>query len=150
MLTSNAKVVSAIGVIEHLRNPHKFFTAFKKSKAKYLYYSVPMFSFCVLLENVFKNVFPRQLFGDHTHLFTDSSIKKMNKIIGLKSIAEWRYGTDIIDLYRHILINLQANKCSKKTIDLFNAGLLDKIDNIQSIFDKSHFCSEIHLLASKY
>ena len=74
----------------------------------------------------------------------------MNKIIGLKSIAEWRYGTDIIDLYRHILINLQANKCSKKTIDLFNAGLLDKIDNIQSIFDKSHFCSEIHLLASKY
>jgi SAM-dependent methyltransferase len=150
VLTSNAKVVSAIGVIEHLRNPHKFFTAFKKSKAKYLYYSVPMFSFCVLLENVFKNVFPRQLFGDHTHLFTDSSIKKMNKIIGLKSIAEWRYGTDIIDLYRHILINLQANKCSKKTIDLFNAGLLDKIDNIQSIFDKSHFCSEIHLLASKY
>jgi 2-polyprenyl-3-methyl-5-hydroxy-6-metoxy-1,4-benzoquinol methylase len=76
IIKSNADVISAIGVIEHLREPHKFFSAFQKSKAKYLYYSVPMFSFSVALENVFKNVFPRQLSGGHTHLFTESSIKK--------------------------------------------------------------------------
>jgi hypothetical protein len=54
---SKANVISAIGVIEHLREPHKFFDALKKSNAKYLYYSVPMFSFSVILENIFTEVF---------------------------------------------------------------------------------------------
>ena len=149
IVKTNADVISAIGVIEHLREPHKFFTAFQNSKAKYLYYSVPMFSFSVALENVFKNVFPRQLSGGHTHLFTETSIKKMNKIIGVKSIAEWRFGTDAMDLYRHLLTNLQANNSSKKMIDYICSGFGKKIDDIQSIFDENHFCSEIHLIASK-
>lgn len=150
IIDSDADVVSAIGVIEHLREPHKFFTAFQKSKAKYLYYSVPMFSFSVVIENVFRNIFPRQLSGGHTHLFTDKSIKKMNEIIGIQSVAEWRFGADIMDLYRHILTNLQGNKSSQKMIDFFNVGFVENIDNFQSIIDKSHFCSEIHLIAAKY
>lgn len=150
IVKSNADVISVIGVIEHLREPHKFFTAFQNSKAKYLYYSVPMFSFSVALENVFKNVFPRQLSGGHTHLFTEESIKKMNQIIGVQSIAEWRFGTDAMDLYRHLIINLQANKCSEKMIDFLYAGFGKKIDDIQSIFDENRFCSEIHLIASKH
>jgi SAM-dependent methyltransferase len=149
IVESSADIISAIGVIEHLREPHKFFTAFQKSKVQYLYYSVPMFSLSVALENVFKNVFPRQLSGGHTHLFTESSIKKMNKLIGVESIAEWRFGTDAMDLYRHILTNLQANKSSEKMIDFLSDGFGEKIDDIQSIFDKNHFCSEIHLIASK-
>ena len=150
IVNSNADVISTIGVIEHLREPHKFFAAFQKSKAKYLYYSVPMFSFSVALENVFKNVFPRQLSGGHTHLFTESSIKKMNELIGVKSIAEWRFGTDAMDLYRHLLTNLQANQSSQKMIDFLYDGFGKKIDDIQSIFDKNHFCSEIHLIAAKH
>lgn len=149
IVKSSADIISAIGVIEHLREPHKFFTAFQKSKAKYLYYSIPMFSFSVVLENIFQNVFPRQLSGAHTHLFTEKSIKIMNKIIGVQSIAEWRFGTDVIDLYRHFLINLQKNKTSQKLIDFFCAGFEKKIDVIQSIFDKNHFCSEIHSLLIK-
>jgi len=149
IVRSNADIISAIGVIEHLREPHKLFTSFQKSKAKYVYYSVPMFSFSVVLENIFKNVFPRQLSGAHTHLFTEMSIKKMNEIIGAQSIAEWRFGTDVMDLYRHFLINLQKNKSSQKMIDFLFAGFGKKIDEIQSIFDKNHFCSEIHLLLSK-
>ena len=34
-------------------------------------------------------VFPRQLSGGHTHLYTEESILKMNEIIGIESIAEW-------------------------------------------------------------
>lgn len=150
IIDSDADVISAIGVLEHLREPHKFFTAFQKSKAKYLYYSVPMFSFSVAIENVFSNIFPRQLSGGHTHLFTDTSIKKMNEIIGIQSVAEWRFGADIMDLHRHILTSLQANKSSQKMIDFFNAGFGKTIDNIQSIIDKSHFCSEIHIIAAKH
>jgi SAM-dependent methyltransferase len=149
IIKSNANVISAIGVIEHLREPHKFFSAFKKSKAQYLYYSVPMFSFSVALENIFKNVFPRQLSGEHTHLFTEQSMQKMNEIIGVQSIAEWRFGTDIMDLYRHTIINLQKNNSSQKLIDYLHKGFGEKIDEIQSIFDNNHFCSEIHCVASK-
>lgn len=149
IIESNAEIISAIGVIEHLRQPHKFFEAFKRSKAKYLYYSVPMFSFSVVLENVFEGVFPRQLSGGHTHLFTEQSIEKMHEIIGVRSVAEWRFGTDIMDLYRHTLTNLQTNCSSQKMINYLNAGFGEKIDEIQSIFDKNHFCSEIHCVASK-
>lgn len=149
IIESDADVISAMGVIEHLREPYKFFNAFKKSKSEFLYYSVPMFSFSAILENVFKGVFPRQLSGGHTHLFTESSIKKMNEIIGVKSLAEWRFGTDAMDLYRNVLVSHQLNNSSKKTINYLNNGLLEVIDDIQKIFDEHHFCSEIHVLASK-
>jgi hypothetical protein len=54
-----------------------------------------------------------------------------------------------MDLYRHLLTNLQANNSSKKMIDHICSGFGKKIDDIQSIFDENHFCSEIHLIASK-
>ena len=149
IIKTNANIISAIGVIEHLREPHKFFSAFNQSNAQYLYYSVPMFSLSVLLENVFKNVYPRQLSGAHTHLFTEESIQKMNQIIGVKSEAEWRFGTDILDLYRHTMTNLQKNNTSKKFTDLLSSGFGSKIDEIQSVLDKNHFCSEIHCVSSK-
>ena len=147
--STTSDVVSAIGVIEHFREPHKFFEAFKLSKAKYLYYSVPMFSLSVVLENVFKNVYPRQLSADHTHLFTEKSICKMHDLIGVSSIGEWRFGTDVMDMYRHLLINLQSNNSSQKMIDYMNEGFGSKIDDIQSILDTNHFSSEIHVVASK-
>lgn len=149
IIKSNANVISAIGVIEHLREPRKFFEAFKKSNAQYLYYSVPMFSFSVILENIFTEVFPRQLSGDHTHLFTENSIKEMNELIGVKSLAEWRFGTDAMDLYRQTLTTLQKNKSSQKLMDYLHTGFGQKIDEIQSIFDRNHFCSEIHCVAEK-
>lgn len=149
IVETNADVISAIGVIEHLREPHNVFRAFRKSQAEYIFYSVPMFSLSVILENIFTGIFPRQLSGGHTHLFTEDSINKMNELLGVRSIAEWRFGTDSMDLYRHILISLQANNSSPKMIDFFTAGFDSNIDKIQKIFDKSHFCSEIHLVASK-
>jgi SAM-dependent methyltransferase len=149
IINSNAEIISAIGVIEHLREPQKFFEAFRKSRAKYLYYSVPMFSFSVILENIFKEVFPRQLSIDHTHLFTEDSIQKMNDLIGVRSIAEWRFGTDIMDLFRCSLISIHNNNASQKLKDYLNSGLGDIKDELQAIFDKHHFCSEIHCIASK-
>jgi len=144
IVNTDADIVSAIGVIEHLREPHKFFDAFRKSKARYLYYSVPMFSLSVIIENMFKDVFPRQLVGGHTHLFTEESIGRMNEIIGVKAVAEWRFGTDVMDLYRSTIINLQKNNVSQKIKDEFTGKFVKIIDKIQNIIDKSHFCSEIH------
>ncbi|MDA9914772.1 class I SAM-dependent methyltransferase [Alphaproteobacteria bacterium] len=146
---TNADVISAVGVIEHLREPQKFFKAFKLSGAKYLFYSVPMFSFSVVLENMFENVFPRQLHGDHTHLFTEQSIKELNDRLGVKSVNEWRFGADIMDLYRATLVNLQKNNSSPKMIKFVDEGFATKIDEMQSVLDMNHFCSEIHVVAAK-
>ena len=147
--SATATIISAIGVIEHLREPHKFFSAFKSSKAQYLYYSVPMFSLSVILENAFPNVFPRQLSGGHTHLFTESSIRRMNDMIGVGSIAEWRFGTDLMDLYRSLYMTLVSNFCSDHLIEHFENGFRSGIDDLQTVLDKRHFCSEIHVLTSK-
>ena len=146
---TDANVVSAIGVIEHLREPQKFFEAFKQSEATYLYYSVPMFSLSVLLENVSDDVFPRQLSGGHTHLFTEDSISEMHKIIGVSSIGEWRFGTDFMDLYRHLMVKMKSKNVSEKTVDFLYDLLGSKIDELQNILDSNHSCSEIHVVAVK-
>jgi SAM-dependent methyltransferase len=146
---TDAEIVSAINVIEHLREPQRFFEAFKSSRAKYLYYSVPMFSLSVALENVSSNVFPRQLHGGHTHLFTEESIVEMNRLMNVSSIGEWRFGTDILDLYRHLMVNLKSNDVSQKMIKYLYNGFGAKIDEIQNILDSNHSCSEIHVVAVK-
>jgi SAM-dependent methyltransferase len=149
VVESKADIISAIGVIEHLREPHEFFDAFARSGARYLYYSVPMFSLSVVLENIFKEVFPRQLSGGHTHLFTEESIRTMNALIGITPIAEWRFGTDLMDLYRGSVTLLQKNKVSAKLTEAFTEGFASSIDDLQSILDRNHFCSEIHCLGTK-
>ncbi len=108
-----------------------------------------MFSFSVILESIFPEVFPRQLSGGHTHLFTDESIKKMNSIIGVESLAEWRFGTDIMDLYRSIITMLNKNKASNKVINIMKSEFANTIDKLQTAIDERHFCSEIHCLSVK-
>ena len=148
--TSDSNILSAIGVIEHLREPHKLFNAFKKSKIEFLYYSVPMFSTSVILENVFDQVFPRQLSAGHTHLYTEKSLLKMNNIIGIDELAEWRFGSDSLDLFRGLNVMLRKNKVSEKALEFFNNEYLHMIDKFQKIMDQSHFCSEIHVLGKKF
>jgi len=149
VVATHANVVTAIGVIEHVREPQKFFDAFKQSKANYLFYVVPMFGLSAVLENINSSVFPRSLSGAHTHLFTETSLNKMNELMMAETIAEWRFGADIQDFLRHLLINLKLNKMSDKTISLIDDTLNKQIDAMQSIIDKSHFCSEIHVLVQK-
>jgi SAM-dependent methyltransferase len=149
IVNTDANVISAIGVIEHLRNPLSFFEAFHQSKAQYLFYSVPMFSFSVMLENSFQNIYPRQLSGGHTHLFTEGSIKWLHDAMQFDSVAEWRFGTDALDLYRSVRVEMDKNGASQKVISLLDQGLGKSIDIIQAVLDKSHFCSEIHGLVVK-
>jgi SAM-dependent methyltransferase len=146
---SDATVISAIGVIEHLRDPLVFFEAFHQSSAQYLFYSVPMFSFSVLLENIFPNVFPRQLSGGHTHLFTEQSIDWLHEKEKVISLAEWRFGTDMMDLYRSMRVELDKKSAGPKLLSFLNEGLGKNIDQLQAVFDTKHFCSEIHCLVVK-
>lgn len=149
IISTKNSVVSAIGVIEHLREPHKFFEAFNKSGAKYLYACVPMFSLSVFVENIFPLVYPRNLSGGHTHLFSNNSINWVYDYFGLLPLAEWRFGSDIHDLFRSMVVSLRGNNVSDILVDLFEKNMLDQVDTIQSLVDKNDFCSEIHFVCKK-
>jgi SAM-dependent methyltransferase len=144
-----ADVISAMGVIEHLREPQRFFAAFRQSRARWLCYSVPMFSLSVILEGLFKEVFPRQLSGGHTHLFTEDSIRTLNALLGSTPVSEWRFGTDMMDLYRSAMITLQKSATSPALMAHLECSVGPQLDALQSVLDQSHFCSEIHCLVAK-
>jgi len=145
--TTNAQVVSAIGVIEHLRQPQRFFEAFGQSNAEYVFYSVPLFSPAVLIEHLFPGVFPRQLSGGHTHLFTERSLTEMHRQLGVTPIAEWRFGTDVQDVYRSAAVLM--SKSAPELANRLDAQVSPMLDELQAVLDRHHACSEIHVVARK-
>ena len=72
-----------IGVLEHVEDPNKILQMFKHSKSKYLYLSLPLFSFSTFLEHAFQNIYPRQL-GEIYTLIYKKSIKYFVKNLDLK------------------------------------------------------------------
>ena len=149
VMNDNYDVISLIGVMEHLQDLEIFFDAFKSSKAQYLFFSVPMFSPSVVFENVFENVFPRQLSSGHTHLFTEESLKVLFEKLNVKSIVEWRFGTDIMDLLRSCLTQASIKNSSTKFNNSITTKISPIVDKLQNTLDEHHFCSEIHCLAKK-
>lgn len=144
---TDRNVVSAIGVLEHVYNLREILhTIYCNDNIEYLYFSVPLFSLSVFAEMAFQNGFNRQLGGGHTHLFTDSSIAYMNSEFGFDIVGQWRFGTDVMDLYRFLMINLSEQREEIK--DLFSEKFLQCADSIQMVLDQKHFCSEVHMLVS--
>ena len=142
---SDANTLSMIGVLEHLTEPHKIMDLFKKSKIKYLYISVPLFSLSTFIENSFPNVFPRQLSGDHTHLYTEKSLNYLEKKYNLKIIGEYWFGADIPDLIRSLMNT--GNILNKKIyLEELNNKLSKFVDELQSVLDKNKICSEVHMV----
>ena len=134
--------ISLIGTLEHLINPNLLLKSFLKSKAKFLYILVPLFSLSVFLENSFKNVYPRQLSGGHTHLYTRDSLNEMAKKFNLKVIGEWWFGTDFPDLYRS-LINSSSCLNRKTYLNELNKKLFKVINELQSVLDRNKICSKL-------
>ena len=145
---NKSNVLSLIGVLEHLDKPNYIINLFNKSKIKYLYISVPLFSLSTFLENSFDNVFPRQLSGSHTHLYTKESLNFFAKKNNLKVIGEWWFGTDFADLYRS-LINSSKTYDINKYKSALDKNLFSVIDDLQNILDKNKICSEVHMVFKK-
>ena len=144
----DVKVLSLIGVMEHLQDPNKLLKSFKKSKIEYLYFSVPLFSLSVFFENNFQTVFPRHLSGGHTHLFTKESLYFLAKKYNLKIAGEWWFGTDIPDLYRSLLES--KNKSNEKIYNKnLNKYLFEIVDELQNVIDKKKMSSQVHMIFKK-
>jgi hypothetical protein len=148
--TVEAEIVSMIGVLEHLQSPRQVLRALKNNKnVKYLFVSVPLFSLSVYFETSFPHIYHRQLSGGHTHLYTEESLRYMCKEFDLVSIAEWWFGTDIVDLYRSVYVNLVKMKSSGKIINNWQKTFLPLIDSVQLEVDKKHLSDEVHMVLKK-
>ena len=121
---------------------------FKESKIKYLYICVPLFSLSVLLENSFKNIFPRQLSAGHTHLYSKDSLNYLAKKNNLKIIGEWWFGSDFPDLYRSLL-NSSNSYDPKKYKSIVDKNLFSVINELQNVLDRKKICSEVHMIFKK-
>ena len=146
---TDANVVSAIGVLEHLTHLSENLSAIKENQnIKYVYASVPMFSFSCAFEAANQDCYNRHMGGTHTHLFTNESIEYMAKKMGFEVAYEWRFGSDINDLYRFLRVSLQKNG-NEEFADFFADKFAPLMDDLQNVLDKSDFSSELHFILKR-
>jgi len=148
--STTSEVLVCLGVLEHLQNPREILSQIKLNPhIKYLYLVVPLFSPAVFLEAAFPSIAPRVLHSGHTHLYTNQSIAYMTKEFGLTPIAEWWFGTDIFDLFRSITTLLSSNLPESSLLTgKWREQFLPLVDDLQLVLDRTHWCSQIHLVAS--
>ena len=143
---SSANVLTAIGVLEHLVHLDENIDAIRyNTNIKYLFASVPMFSFSSCFEVAFANGYNRHTGGTHTHLFTNESVAKMADRMGFEVAYEWRFGSDINDLYRFLMVSMQKNN-NEEFSRYFSDRFVPLMDDLQQILDKSDFSSELHFI----
>jgi hypothetical protein len=142
-------VITAIGVLEHLVHLDENLEAVRDNKnIRYLFASVPMFSFSSCFEVAFANGYNRHTGGTHTHLFTNESVEKMAEKIGFEIAYEWRFGSDINDLYRFLMVSMQKNNNGDFS-RFFSERFVPLMDDLQQVLDKSEFSSELHFILKR-
>lgn len=146
---TKANVVSAIGVLEHLTHLSENLEAIKNNTSiKYVYASVPMFSFSSCFEAAFQQCYNRHTGGTHTHLFSNESVAKMAESIGFEVAYEWRFGSDVNDLYRFLMVSIQKNG-NEEFARYFADKFIPVMDDLQNVLDKSEFSSELHFILKR-
>lgn len=142
-----AEVLSLVGVLEHVQHPRDLLRACKENpNLKYLFFSIPMFSPCVMLEKAFPEVMTRHLGPSHTHLYTESSINYFCQELGFVVCGEWWFGTDLMDLFRSILVTLSKQDCTSNALECWKSMFVPLIDDLQVAQDRKHLASEVHML----
>ena len=115
-------------------------------RVKYVLLCVPLYGLCVFLEMVFPNIYPRHLITDHTHLFTEQSLRWMEQAYGFERCAEWWFGSDMLDLYRQVLVSLSQNAETSGMTEEWTRRMRPLIDPMQLAIDSQHLASEVHLV----
>jgi len=142
-----ADVVSMIGVLEHVQHPREILAALHSNPTvRYFYISVPLLSSSVVIESVFPDVFQRQLSAGHTHLFTEKSLDWVCREFGLERMSEWWFGTDIVDLFRSVIVELERSGDTNALSPLWRETMIPLIDDMQLLLDRRKLSSEVHML----
>lgn len=147
---TSSRIISMIGVLEHLTNPRDILSSVKDNpKIEFFYLSLPLFSYSVFFELVNQDIFNRHLSGGHTHLYTIESIEYFCKENELEIVGQWQFGTDFMDLYRFMQVRMNDLGVSNQATDLFADKFTKVLDELQKTLDKQFFSSEVHVLLRK-
>lgn len=142
-------VLSGIGVFEHIINLDEILCAIRENSAiKYVYLSVPCFSMSCVFEAANQHCYNRHAGGTHTHLFSDTSLEFMADKMGFEVGRSWKFGSDMMDMYRMLCVSLDKNNNSSLK-DYFSPKFLNMIDDLQLVVDKNEFASEIHAVLKR-
>ena len=142
---TDSECISLIGVLEHMTDMSIVMKAIQNNKKiKYVYVLVPMSSFICVVENIFSKIFNRHLGGGHTHLFTEKSLLILMKKYSFVQQSAWWFGTDIHDLYRSSILEMEKKKYKPLGKIIYNMKSI--IDNLQLELDKKKISSEVHML----
>ena len=68
--------------------------------------------------------------------------------IGFSELKSWKFGSDMMDLYRMLCVSLEQNG-QEKLRDYFAPKFMGMIDDLQLVVDKNEFASEIHMILKR-
>jgi hypothetical protein len=146
---NKSKVVSFIGVFEHLQDLRLTLQSVRDNEhTRYIYMCVPLVSPTVFNEAVFQGVMPRHLSAGHTHLFSEKSINYFCNEYGLEIIGEWWFGTDMMDYYRSVSVELKHNQ-PDVCLNLWEELFEELIDKLQLVLDERKVSSQVHMVLRK-
>lgn len=143
-----ANVYTAFFVMEHVENSREVYEAMQSWPSGTVFaFSVPVYGFAALLENIFAENYARNLdCVVHTQMYTEESIAYAMNIAGFDIVAQWVFGQDAEDVRRVMLSNL-AGKLSGAMFEEARHRLADLLDPLQQCFDKLHLADQRHILA---
>ena len=68
--------------------------------------------------------------------------------MGFSVEYEWRFGSDINDLYRFLRVSIEKNG-SAEFADYFAEKFVPLLDRLQNVLDESDFSSELHFILKR-
>jgi len=144
---TDSQIISMICTLPHVADPDAILLAMKENpKIEFTYQKLPMFSLGSIFDIAHPEINSRVISGTHTHIYTDDSLEFIEKKYQLERVSEWRFGADILDLYRNLQVSLKQRKFSDKVLRKLAENFIPIIDSLQLLIDKNHFASEIHVL----
>jgi len=148
--TTDAEVITMVGVIEHLQYPIDIMhSLFKNKNVKNILITFPMLSPSVFFEMVFPTVMPRHLAGGHTHLFSEQLIDHLLEETVFVKCSEWWFGTDVMVLIRSVNVRTRQINKDNSAAKTWRETMDDLADELQLVLDKHHVASQVHMLLKK-
>ena len=143
----DAKVVSTINVLEHLKEPKSFVCEISKNlkSGSYFLFEVPRFpSLSSFTNRCFPHLSARHIVSpDHLHIFSDNSMKILLKTANFSIISTWYFGQDIYELIGNAQCegNFKDHHLVEKVLSIVN--------DLQLIVDKNSLSDTMLVLAQK-